>query len=103
MREAKGQTCIRKLLKVETLPMMLVACAQRRLDAADKSTRFPGTSETKSMKRFSLPGALLLAVNLCWLAGCKPDGSAGGGGAGTGPIKIGEFASLTGSEASFGR
>ncbi|MCW5557530.1 MAG: ABC transporter substrate-binding protein, partial [Verrucomicrobiae bacterium] len=35
------------------------------------------------------------------IAGCNPSGG-GGGDAGSGPIKVGEFASLTGSEAAFG-
>jgi branched-chain amino acid transport system substrate-binding protein len=39
------------------------------------------------------------------LTGCKPAGGGGdaAGGATTGPIKVGQFASLTGSEASFGK
>lgn len=45
---------------------------------------------------------LLTAVTVLGLAGCKPsDGS--GAGSGTGAIKVGEFASLTGNEAAFGR
>ncbi|MBN9693952.1 MAG: ABC transporter substrate-binding protein [Verrucomicrobia bacterium] len=49
---------------------------------------------------------LSLAVAAAVTSGCKPaDSSAGGGSvdAGTGPIKIGEYASLTGSEAAFGQ
>lgn len=49
---------------------------------------------------------LSLAVAAAVASGCKPaDSSAGGGSvdAGTGPIKIGEYASLTGSEAAFGQ
>ncbi len=47
-----------------------------------------------------------LAVAAAVASGCKPADSAPGGGstdAGTGPIKIGEYASLTGSEAAFGQ
>ena len=48
----------------------------------------------------------VLATALALAAGCKPSGEsggAGGGAAGTGTIKIGEFASLTGTEAAFGQ
>src|SRR5689334_9806123 len=40
---------------------------------------------------------------VCWLAGCKPSSESGNGGGGGDTIKIGQFASLTGSEAGFGR
>jgi len=47
--------------------------------------------------------AALSAVALA-LAGCKPtDGGSGAGGADADTIKIGEFASLTGKEAAFGK
>ena len=47
------------------------------------------------------PGSFLIAAAAAlWLAGCKP--SSTGAGAGD-TIKVGEFASLTGSEAAFGR
>src|SRR5215467_15628387 len=58
------------------------------------------------MKRFV--GTYLLSGSACallLLSGCnKPsDGGGGGGGGGTGgTIKVGEFASLTGKEATFG-
>ncbi|HXI52032.1 MAG TPA: ABC transporter substrate-binding protein [Candidatus Saccharimonadales bacterium] len=54
------------------------------------------------MKRF--PFVELLAVG-CVLAGvsCNKEGSGGGSGSATGPIRIGEFASLTGKEAAFGQ
>ena len=62
------------------------------------------------MKPFVSPsrrGFLLsLAVAAAVASGCKPADSTSGGGsvdAGTGPIKIGEYASLTGSEAAFGQ
>ncbi len=47
----------------------------------------------------------LLAVMVAGVSGCKPSEQTGGSGAGdtNGPIKIGEFASLNGSEAAFGR
>src|SRR5436190_10902418 len=53
------------------------------------------------MKRF--PFVEWLAVG-CVLAGasCNKEGSGGGTGPATGPIRIGEFASLTGKEAAFG-
>lgn len=44
---------------------------------------------------------LVAAAATFWLAGCKPSSSPGAGGGDT--IKVGEFASLTGSEASFGQ
>ena len=45
---------------------------------------------------------LIAAAAVLWLSGCKPssESSAGGGGD---VIKVGEFASLTGSEADFGQ
>jgi branched-chain amino acid transport system substrate-binding protein len=47
-------------------------------------------------------GQILIAlVAAAWLAGCKPSGTAASGGGDT--IKVGEFASLTGSEATFGQ
>jgi len=42
----------------------------------------------------------LAALTALWLTGCKPSSTASGGGD---TIKIGEFASLTGSEATFGQ
>ena len=54
------------------------------------------------MKRFLLLPAVLLGV--CWLGiGCKPSTSSSSSTAADTVIKIGEFASLSGSEASFGR
>jgi len=44
---------------------------------------------------------LLVAAAAIWLAGCKPASDSGATGGDT--IKVGEFASLTGSEASFGQ
>lgn len=44
---------------------------------------------------------LVAAAAAFWLAGCKPSSTPGAGGGDT--IKVGEFASLTGSEASFGQ
>jgi branched-chain amino acid transport system substrate-binding protein len=44
---------------------------------------------------------LMMAAAAFWLAGCKP--SADSGAASSAKIKIGQFASLTGSEAGFGR
>lgn len=41
-----------------------------------------------------------LSLAAVLIAGCKPSGDAGANG---GPIKVGEFASLTGSEAAFGQ
>ena len=49
-----------------------------------------------SVRRVFLAGITLAAV---LLTGCKPSGDSSGGGS---PIKVGEFASLTGSEAAFG-
>lgn len=50
--------------------------------------------------------AFLAAVAIAataYLAGCKPsDGAGGAGGAGGATIKVGEYASLTGTEAAFG-
>jgi branched-chain amino acid transport system substrate-binding protein len=43
---------------------------------------------------------LIVAVAAFWLAGCKPSSESG---ASSDTIKVGEFASLTGSEAAFGR
>ncbi|MBL9174486.1 MAG: ABC transporter substrate-binding protein [Verrucomicrobiales bacterium] len=40
-----------------------------------------------------------IALATALLAGCKPSGDGSGG---AGPIKVGEFASITGSEAAFG-
>ncbi|MBL9169305.1 MAG: ABC transporter substrate-binding protein [Verrucomicrobiales bacterium] len=53
------------------------------------------------MKRFLMLPAVLLGV-LCFVTGCKPTASTSSGAADS-VIKIGEFASLSGSEASFGR
>src|SRR5580700_8802617 len=44
---------------------------------------------------------LIVAVTALWLAGCKPSSESGTGSGDT--IKVGQFASLTGSEAGFGR
>jgi branched-chain amino acid transport system substrate-binding protein len=44
---------------------------------------------------------LIIAAAAFGLAGCKPSSDSGAGGGDT--IKVGEFASLTGSEAAFGR
>lgn len=44
---------------------------------------------------------LIAAAAALWLAGCKPSSESGGASGDT--IKVGEFASLTGSEAAFGR
>ena len=44
---------------------------------------------------------LIAAAAALWLAGCKPSSAPGAGGGDT--IKVGEFASLTGSEATFGQ
>lgn len=44
----------------------------------------------------------ILAASLSWVTGCGPSGGAGGGAAGDNPIKVGEYASLTGKQANFG-
>jgi len=44
----------------------------------------------------------VIAATALWLAGCKPSSTESAGGGGD-TIKVGEFASLTGSEASFGQ
>jgi len=44
---------------------------------------------------------LLAATVASWLVGCKPSSGPGAGGGDT--IKVGEYASLTGSEATFGQ
>jgi len=54
-------------------------------------------------RRLFLHSTLIAIALLC---GCKPTesgSSSSGGAAGSGPIRIGEFASLTGSEAAFGQ
>jgi branched-chain amino acid transport system substrate-binding protein len=49
-------------------------------------------------------GQLLIATAaVLWLSGCKPSAESGTGGDGGNTIKVGQFASLTGSEAGFGR
>jgi branched-chain amino acid transport system substrate-binding protein len=50
----------------------------------------------------SLFSILVVAAAALWLTGCKPSSSGGGAGSGD-TIKVGEFASLTGSEATFGQ
>jgi branched-chain amino acid transport system substrate-binding protein len=45
----------------------------------------------------------VLAGCLAGFAGCKPSGGAGAGSAANNPIKVGEFASLSGKEATFGQ
>jgi branched-chain amino acid transport system substrate-binding protein len=56
-----------------------------------------------TMKEFSRRHFLhAVAMAAIIAAGCKPS-DGGGAGDTTGPIKIGEFASLTGTEATFGR
>jgi len=52
-----------------------------------------------------LHGPFLLIVGACAVlvvSGCKKSGEGGGGSNGGGAIKVGEFASLTGKEATFG-
>jgi branched-chain amino acid transport system substrate-binding protein len=46
---------------------------------------------------------LIAAAAVLWLSGCKPSAESGAGGGGGNTIKVGQFASLTGSEAGFGR
>ena len=48
-------------------------------------------------KSWSFVGTIVLGVGVALLAGCKKQSSGGD------VIKVGEFASLSGSEASFGR
>jgi branched-chain amino acid transport system substrate-binding protein len=61
------------------------------------------------MKRFICLNMAVVAMAMAF-CGCKKEQAAGGGGGGgtnsaaeTGPIRVGEFASLTGKEATFGQ
>ena len=54
------------------------------------------------MKRLYGPFLVVGACALVLVSGCKKPGEGGGSGSSGGTIKVGEFASLTGKEATFG-
>lgn len=81
------------------------------LSFAELAARLAAAEIANAMIKLSFPtprrGFLFAAAALAIVAGCKPSGDSAGGagaaGSGAAAITIGEFASLTGTEATFGK